>query len=220
MANREVITADAIEWLQGFEVRGPVCFVGSLPDFSEFQTWPLEQWKSWFTITAGLILSKTHDDGVAFFFQSDIKHEGTWVDKAYLVLKAAEQSGHQLLFHKIFCRAKPGTATFGRPAYSHLLCFSKNLRARLESSTPDVIPSLGEKSWERGMGTEACRTIARFVKEQTTLTTIINPFCGLGSMLAMANHYGLESIGIERSPKRAQKARELQLSEDGEQWIL
>jgi hypothetical protein len=51
--------------------------------------------------------------------------DGVWIDKAYLVQKAAEQTGHALLWHKLVCRVPPGVATFGKPSYHHMLCFSK-----------------------------------------------------------------------------------------------
>jgi hypothetical protein len=51
--------------------------------------------------------------------------DGVWINKGYLVQKAAEQSGHLLLWHKLVCRVPPGVATFGKPSYHHMLCFSK-----------------------------------------------------------------------------------------------
>lgn len=216
--DRIVYCEDAITWLQNYQDQGKTSFLGSLPDISEFQSFSLPAWKEWFENTAELILSKTSPDGVTIFFQSDIKVEGRWVDKAYLVQKSAEKLGHELLWHKIFCRAPAGTVMFGRPSYSHMLCFSRKVRVDISKSTADVIPDLGSKTWVRGMGLEASLIASQFIKKRTTSTTLINPFCGEGSVLAAANHAGLNAIGIERSPKRAQKARELQVSPDGKSW--
>jgi tRNA G10 N-methylase Trm11 len=52
--------------------------------------------------------------------------------------------------------------------------------------------------------------IAKFIAEQTKTKLVINPFCGEGSVLLAANHWGLDAIGIERSPKRVAIAKELQ----------
>ena len=41
---------------------------------------------------------------------------------------------------------------------------------------------------------------------RAALTTIIDPFCGHGSFLAMASRYGFDSIGVERTKKRAKAA--------------
>jgi len=205
--SRIVHAVDAIEWLRNSPVIAGASFIGSLPDYSEFPQLSLEEWKTWFTETAALILSRTPEDGVALFFQSDIKHENVWIDKGYLVAKAAESTGHAALFHKILCRAPAGQTTFGKPAYSHLLAFSRGVRPPASASTPDVIPDIGEKTWVRGMGFHACRVACEFIANQTLTRTMINPFCGYGSALAVANALGLDAVGIERSPKRAERAR-------------
>lgn len=217
---RTVHCDDAIEWLTNSPVLEGCSLVASMPDISEFPKFTLTEWKEWFISTAKLILSKTPDEGVCFFYQSDIKHENVWVDKAYLVQKAAEELGVELLWHKVVCRFPAGTITFGRPAYSHMLCFSKKLRPDLAKSTADVLPDIGDKTWERGMGLEACQVIAKFVATQTQTKTLVHPFCGEGGMLAVASSHGLDTIGIERSPKRAEKARRMQISADGKEWVL
>lgn len=38
------------------------------------------------------------------------------------------------------------------------------------------------------------------------IQTIVDPFCGHGSFLAMASRYGFDSIGVERTKKRAKTA--------------
>lgn len=218
--NRIVYCEDALVWLLSQDVLPNSSLVASMPDISEFPHFDTFEWKTWFTETAELILSKTPEDGVTIFYQSDIKVQGEWFDKGYLCQKAAEKLGHRLLWHKIVCRTSPGIATFGRPSYSHLLCFSKKLRLTdLSKSSADVLPELGEKTWERGMGLATCLSIAKFILEQTQTKTVINPFCGEGSMLAAANALGLEAIGIERSPKRAEKSRRLGITEDYKNWM-
>lgn len=217
-SSRSVHCADAIDWLVEAEVQTDSSFVASLPDISEFPGFTLNDWKEWFVKTATLILSRCPDNGVTIFYQSDIKHEGTWVDKGYLCQKAAEALGVELLWHKVICRSPAGIATFGRPAYSHMLCFSKGVRVDISKSTADVIPDLGDKTWARGMGLEACLIAAKFIKEQTQTTTVVNPFCGEGSVLAAANSLELNAIGIERSPKRAEKAKSLSLIKEKKSW--
>lgn len=212
---RTVYCEDALEWLEKNPVLEGCSLIASMPDISEFHGFSLEQWKEWFYNTAKLVLSRTSEYGVTVFYQSDIKVDGVWVDKGYICQKAAEALGHQLIWHKIICRVEPGKATFGRPAYSHVLCFSKSFRLHdLSKSTPDVLPIMGDKTWERGMGYEACMMIAKFIAEQTNTKTLVHPFCGQGGMLAVANSLGLNAIGIERSPKRAELARTLSVTEE------
>lgn len=208
---RTVHCDDAIAWLNAQPVLAGCSIITSLPDLSEFPQFTLEQWKEWFISTAELVLSRAPDDGVTIFYQTDIKKEGTWVDKAYLCQKAAERAGHQLLFHKVVCRALPGNTTFGRPSYSHMICFSRKARAEVSKSFADVLPEAGEATWTRGMGTKACEAAIRFIKENTATRVVVDPFCGHGAVLAIANNMGLDSIGVELSRKRAQKARNLEL---------
>lgn len=217
MAERTVHTQDAIEWLRAQSALERSSLIASLPDFSEFPGLTLQAWKAWFIETAQLILSRTPPDGVAVFFQSEIKVEGEWIDKGYLITRAADEWDVPMVFHKILCRATPGVATYGKPSYSHLLAFSKNIRPDLSRSTADVVPDLGEKVWVRGMGFQACKIACEFIRRETDTHTIINPFCGQGSILAVANFLGFNAIGIERSPKRARSAQVLNATADG--WI-
>jgi hypothetical protein len=180
-----------------------------MPDFSEFPNLSLADWKVWFKRAAALVLERTPDDGVAIFFQRDAKKDGTWVDKSYLIQSAAEATGHELLFHKIICRAPPGQPTFGKPAYSHLLAFSRGVRPGLDKSTADVLLSPGKVTWPRGMGSRACVTALRYVINNTNSHTIVDPFCGHGTVLAIANGMGLHAVGVELSRKRAEKAASL-----------
>jgi hypothetical protein len=104
------------------------------------------------------------------------------------------------------------------PSYSHILCFSKSVKADISLSSTDILPAMGEKTWQRGMGLNASLLIAKFIATQTKSTTVVNPFCGQGSALAGANAYGLKAIGIEKSPKRAEKSRQLMISKDHKSW--
>lgn len=207
--SRCVYCEDAVQWLQERPVLAGCSLVASLPDVSEFPSFSLDEWKSWFTSTVRLVLSRTPDRGVAVFYQTDIRLNGLWIDKAFLCQKAAENEGSQLLWHKVVCRFRPGNSSTGRPAYTHLLCFSRALRSDFAKPRIDVLPESGDKTWVRGMGFEACRIIGEYITNETDTRTLVHPFCGQGSMLAVAEKLGLNAIGIERSPKRAELARGL-----------
>ena len=217
---RTVLCEDAKVWLEKSDTFSDSSLVASLPDISEFPSHSLELWKQWFIETASLILSRTPDNGVTIFYQSDIKLEGKWIDKGFLCQKAAESVGADLLWHKVACRSKPGQTTFSRCSYSHILCFSRGLKVDISKSTADVIPDIGEKTWPRGMGFDAAMMIAKFIATQTASTNVVNPFCGQGSILAAANAVGLSAIGIERSPKRAKAAQALNVNLETKRWII
>jgi hypothetical protein len=212
--------AEAVAWLTGREALPGCSVITSLPDVSEFPALSLAEWKQWFVRTAALVMAKVPADGVALFYQTDVKKAGAWVDKGYLISKAAEEAGCETLFHKVVCRRAPGTVTFGRPAYSHLLCFSRALRVDLARATPDVLPEAGEVTWTRGMGVQACLAACRFVQEHTASRTVVDPFCGHGTVLAVANALGLDAVGVELSRKRAQKARALRVELRGGTFTL
>lgn len=172
----------------------------------------LDDWRRWFIDTAGLVLSRVPDDGVAVFYQTDIKVGRRWIDKGYLVQRAAEDSRHALLWHKVVCRAPAGTPTPGRPGYAHLLCFSREVLPDLARATADVLPNLGAMTWSRAMGLDAARMAVRFIRTQTTSHTVVDPFCGVGTALAAANEAGLHAVGVELGAKRAKRARSLDLT--------
>lgn len=206
---RVVDATDGVAWLKQATLTPKHAIVTSLPDSSELHA-DLDTWRSWFIDTARLICATIADDAVAVFFQTDVKLDGRWIDKAFLVQQGAQQAGTHLLWHKVVCRAPAGIATRGRPGYAHLLCFSRNLRLDHARATADVLPRLGEMTWPRAMGIAACEATAQFLIDNTACRTVIDPFCGVGTMLAVANAYGLDAIGVELSAKRAERARTLE----------
>jgi hypothetical protein len=212
MPTRTVHHGDGVAWLEGATLPADHAIVTSLPDLSEVPKLGHDGWRRWFVDTAALACRRVADEAVAIFFQTDVKREGVWIDKGFLVQLGAEAAGSQLLWHKIVCRAPAGTITFGRPAYAHLLCFSRGLRLAPAQSSADVVPRLGEMPWPRAMGTEACEATCRFLLAHTACRTVVDPFCGLGTMLASANAHGMDAIGVELSAKRAERARALELT--------
>lgn len=204
---REVVCEDALAWLPRHRPAEGCSVVTSLPDWSEFSGWTLQRWSDWFLTAAVEVLSSTPDDGVAIFFQTDIRTEENWVDKGFLCSLAARELGLRTLWHKAVCRVPAGHASRKRAAYAHLLCFSRQVRYPLTHATPDVLPEGGVTSWTRGMGWNACLAACRFIRSHTASHTLLDPFCGEGMTLAAANSVGLNALGVELSPKRARAAR-------------
>ncbi len=208
---REVLQGDGVAYLRRGRLPADHAVVTSLPDSSELPALGFEGWRDWFIEVAALACAAVADDAVAVFFQTDVKRDGRWVDKAHLVSSGADRAGAHLLWHKVVCRAPAGVTTFGRPAYAHLLCLSRGLRLPPGRSTPDVLPRLGEMTWARAMGREPCEAVARFLLSDTGCRTVVDPFCGVGTMRAVANAHGLDAVGVELSQKRAERARRLAL---------
>ena len=210
--SRVVHHAEAVAWL---EARAPLAgcsVVTSLPDVSEIPALDLAAWTRWFEDTAALVVGAVPDEGVAVFFQSDIKRGGAWIDKGALVQRGAERAGARLLFHKIVCRKPPGAVTFGRAAYSHLLGYSRGVRPRPERATADVLADAGFMPGTKAMGVDACLDACRFVRRETATRTVVDPFCGYGTVLAVANALGMDAVGVDLSARMCKKARALELS--------
>lgn len=170
---------------------------------------PFPAWRAWFIDAAAAVLRACPPEGVAIFYQTDIKHDGAWIDKSHLVQLAADREGRVLVWHKIACRKPVGTITLGRPAYAHLLCFSHTPRPE-PVALADVFAT-GAMTWARATGLEACRLACTYILRHTTTRTVVDPFCGRGTILAVANAMGLAAIGVDHSPKRCRLAERLTL---------
>jgi len=206
MVSRVVHHGDGVAFLAGRRLPDDHSIVTSLPDHGELPALGVAGWRAWFVDTVALACRAIADDAVAIFYQTDVKHDGRWIDKAHLVLCGADAADSHALWHKVVCRVAPGIATFGRPAYAHVVCVSRARRLAPGASTPDVLPTLGAMTWARAMGAAACDMAARFVAS-IGARAIVDPFCGHGSMLAAANAHGLDAIGVELSRRRAARAR-------------
>lgn len=212
-----MIQAEALAWLEQHPAEPGDAVITSLPDVSELpELGPgLEGWKTWFVEAAARVMLWTPSDMPALFFQSDVRHHGVWVDKSYLVQKAAERAAAALVFHKIVCRHAPGTLTQGRASYSHLLAFTRGPALVPRKPSADVVPDAGEMPWSRAMGTRACEVACKFLLDETSATRVVDPFCGKGTVLAVANALGLSALGVELSAKRCRAARTLRVTAPG-----
>lgn len=57
------------------------------------------------------------------------------------------------------------------------------------------------------MGVEACRVACQYLRDETQTRTIVDPFCGRGTVLAVANELGFDSVGIDVNARRCRAAR-------------
>jgi hypothetical protein len=207
---REVFAGDGLDWLKKATITPSHALVTSLPDFGEIpQFQRVEGWEMWALGVTMEICGRLADRAVAVFYQSDIRQEGRWIDKSYLVTHGARQVGMECLFHKIVCRAPAGAISRARSGYAHLLGYSRKLRLPDDRPSRDVIPQQGKMSWARAMGTAACEDVCEFLLRWTECRIVVDPFCGMGTMLAVANAYGLDAIGIEKNRSRAERAARL-----------
>jgi DNA modification methylase len=59
-------------------------------------------------------------------------------------------------------------------------------------------------------GLNACERAVSFLRDGG-VTSVLDPFCGRGSILAVANSLGLDAIGIDLSTACVRRAKELRL---------
>ena len=203
---RQVHCADAIVWMKAQGVIPAASAVTSLPDVSEVGL-ALPAWRAWFLEAVRLVIESVPEDSSAIFFQSDIKHEGVWIDKGAMVIRAAEDAGAQVLFHKIICRRPPGLLTMGRPGYTHFIAVSRKMRCPDVLPIPDVVVDAGRQLWVRAMGIRVAALAVRFARDHGGAKTIFDPFCGVGTVLAVANALGVDAVGVEKSRKRCERSR-------------
>ncbi len=203
---REIICTDAIAWMKTHGRIDGACAVTSLPDVSEIGK-SLPVWRDWFLEAARLVIDAVPDDSAALFFQSDIKRDGRWIDKGALVIRAAEDAGAHVLFHKIVCRRPPGLLTHGRPGFTHFIALSRAMKCPDTLPIPDVIADAGRSLWVRAMGVRAAAHAVRFARDQVGAKLIFDPFCGVGTIPAVANALGLDALGLELARKRCEQSR-------------
>ncbi len=210
---REVHCAEVVAWMKARGRIPGACAVTSLPDVSEVGL-ALEPWRAWFIDAVRLVVEAVPDESAALFFQSDIKRDGRWIDKGAMVIRAAEDAGAHVLFHKVVCRRPPGMLTHGRPGYTHLIAVSRALRCPDVLPIPDVIVDTGRQPWVRAMGIRAAAHAVRFARDQAAARVVFDPFCGVGTVLAVANALGLDALGVEKAKKRAEQSRLLTVRPD------
>ena len=186
----------------------------SLPDLSELPQLDLEGWRAWFVDAVRRVVGWVPEGGVAIFYQSDIRLGGAWIDKGYLVMRGAEEERAQVLWHKIVCRKPAGTIALGRPSYSHMIGVSVAPRTAPRKPGPDVLPDAGFMPWSRAMGVAACRVACRFLREETATRIVVDPFCGRGTALAVANALGFDALGVDLGAKRCRAARALVVGDE------
>ena len=79
-----------------------------------------------------------------------------------------------------------------------------------------MLPDGGAVPGRKGMGVGACLLACRFVLEETPTRTVIDPFCGWGTALAVANALGMAAIGVDLSARMCRRARGLRAAVEGD----
>lgn len=186
-----IYTMDALEFLQN--KKNIDVIITSIPDFSEMNM-SLEDWIFFLDKTINLIIKSLSENGIAFFYQTDRKYNGQIIDKKSLITKYFQENGYNTIFSKIVLKQSPETINLYRPTFSNLFGFSKKIKT--SKATPDVIFQ-GKMLYNNAMGYNACNSCIDFLKFKNINKTIVDPFCGQGSILKIAKDNGFNYIGCD-----------------------
>ena len=108
---QSIVQAEALAWLSEHPAAPGTSVVTSLPDRSELAGVSFGEWRDWFVNAARAVLRWLPGDGAAIFYQTDVRHDHVWVDKAQLVSCGASAESLALIWHKIVCRRPPGRSS-------------------------------------------------------------------------------------------------------------
>ncbi|MHB1952418.1 MAG: hypothetical protein ACYCOU_01615 [Sulfobacillus sp.] len=207
---RTIICADAMDWLRrqrdqsiGNVITG-ICDLDEMPGQTS-----LEDYRRFFFEIAKLIMKKVRPENYAIFIQTDRKYQGTWVDKSHWLNQCAESVASELKWHRICLTRDVGSTDLHRPTFSHMMCFSRV--GRPGAAFPDVLPVGHKRLYKNATSLVAADYAVRFVKENARDPTIIDPFCGRGTIPAVANAYGCPAVGIDIDPDQCAQSQKLAL---------
>jgi len=203
--NRTVIQAEALAWLNGQEPDSYLAIVTSLPDPEEVGI-SIQKWKTWIAAVAESIDRVLDPRGIAVFYQTDRRVNGEILDKKSRISAAFYDLGYRTVLSKIALTQNPDTTNLFRPTYTNLFAVSK--KATSGQATPDVFGA-GKKVYPNATGLKAATVALEYVRSQVGDVVILDPFCGQGSILKIANDLGLDSIGIDIDESQVLKARKL-----------
>jgi hypothetical protein len=201
----------------GEAVSEPVRQGSSGADKNRGQLMSVEAYGRWLAHTAGLLVGKLEEGCAAVFYQTDTRSaDDGYIDKGFYVTQGALAAGGNVLFHKIVLRSPPDCPTSGiNPSFSHLLAFGSpkgchapppnGLGAR---SCPDVC-SKGVADWPKGTGPLAASHAIKYLRDGLQCATVLDPFCGTGCVLAVAEFHGCGAVGVELHKGRSRAARRL-----------
>ena len=184
--------------------------VSSLPDVSEVRPrlTPLE-YETWCANVVERMLDLLPPDSVCILYQTpgrDSAEGGAWLDKGFLCQLGARAAAAACVWQKVVL---PNPDAVGlrqsgtRVGFINLLCFSKRHRVPRDHVAVDVVADRGHMTFANAMGEAACSVAIEYCKQLVgdAEPTIVDPFCGHGSVLAVANALGLPSVGMEISLK-------------------
>jgi len=201
---KRIICADALRWLAND--CPPCAIVTSPPEMAELQI-SLAEYEEWYGNAIGLCMRAAGPGCPVVVYATDRKAEGQWVSKPALIVSIAKAYGWRLLWHRIVLRRDVGKVDLHRPGYAHLLAVGP-AECRPGVALPDVMER-GHMLYPDAMGFIPGRVSVNFAGTYSNL--IIDPFCGRGTVPAIAEALGFEAIGVDIDPTQCAHAEKISL---------
>lgn len=201
-----IIHSDGLQWCSDNPDTGSV--VTSVPDPQNALGDSHDDPWEFFDDCIRAAVRATAPDAPVVFRQTDRRSNGT-ISKAKRVFDVLDEyPQYRLLWHKIALQRDVGSMDLFRPTYAHVLAFGPDGVGPGER-TPDVIQG-GKKLYDDGIGFNTTETALAFAGQHSG--TIVDPFCGRGTIPVMADALGYTAIGVDLDPEQVEYARTLTLT--------
>jgi hypothetical protein len=191
----DVIEQDYEMFLGEHRHAGPIA--ASIPTAIEVGLEPLTEWATFATKAVADIVDAAGPHPT-ILVQTDRLVGGQTMSWPGIIASAVPAK--PITWHKIALRRPVDTIDIHRPTYRHVIC----LGGRPGRRTPDVWTD-GPVLWAHGTGIETARRIADYVADYVAThddAVALNPFCGVGTILAAFQTAGLSAIGCDNNPDR------------------
>ena len=200
--DREVVCADSNIWMvdRRFKI-----IITSLPDMEEVGM-NLEDWQEWMKLTCRNLINSLEPESIIFFYQTDRKYKGKIIDKKTLISQIFLEQGFNNILSKIVLKVPANKTVLFRPSYTNLFAFSKKITSG--KPTPDVIDA-GQMVYKNAMGFNAVKCCVDFLNKKGIKGTVVDPFCGSGSVLKITNDLGFDAVGVDILPEQVNFAQKL-----------
>lgn len=208
-SKRKIVCGDALEWLS--KHRGVGSVITSMPELDEVSM-NESDYVDWFKWAALECFKSTSEGHLTIFYQTDRLYKGRRISKPFMLMKAAEAAGVNLIWHKIVLRRGVGKIDIRRPGYSHMLAFGDD-KCKAGKATPDVFEA-GGVLYPNGTGLNAATVALQAALKHGP--RVCDPFCGRGTIPALAEAMGFERvIGVDLDPEQAEAAKQCRLFKGG-----
>lgn len=201
---KQIICADALKWLP--EQCPPCAIITSLPLEKETG---IEQpgFDAWYRHALMLCMRAVAPGVPCIIYQTDTRSEGQLFSKSAVIIATARSIGLRVLWHKIVLRRGVGLIDIHRPGYSHLIAIGDR-NCKPGTASPDVM-ARGPMLYPNAMGLIPAVFAVDFA---ACGKPIVDPFCGRGTVPAVADSLGHESIGVDIDPEQCRHAEALSLA--------